>query len=101
MRASERVNDDLFGVGGILGDGETETEDAVLVAVEERVERLHVAVARRVHELAIAPRLDVRDALRLTARHHSSARYRRTARRFRSGASVWLSTTPPDIGACR
>src|SRR4029079_12355064 len=48
VRAGERVDDDLLGVRGILRDRQTETEDAVLVAVEERVERLHVAVARGV-----------------------------------------------------
>ncbi len=74
VRARERVDDDLLRRGGILRDRETETEDAVLVAIEEGVERLHVTVARRVHELAVAARVDVSGLLGRAPRHQSSLR---------------------------
>jgi hypothetical protein len=53
MRARERVDHDLFRGGGILRDGEAETEDAVAIPVEERVKRGGLAVPRRIDELVV------------------------------------------------
>src|SRR5207302_3388494 len=103
MRPSERVDDDLLSRGGILCDRETKPENTVSIPVEERVERGHVSIARRVHELAVTARVGVGGGL--GGLHPTSSRtgtrYRRIDRRRRSPPSCPSSTAPSFIGAWR
>src|SRR2546423_10765744 len=100
MRARERVDDDLVGGRRVFGDSQTEPEDAVAIPVEEGVECLGDAVARRVHQIAVGA--SIAAGLRVSRELHaftSSGRWRRVTRSFRSPPSSPRSTMAPFIGA--